>query len=445
MTGSSPRCHNRWAPFVLATLGLLAGVGTARAQADTARGVRIGLTYTPGTKPGVLVLPVNGPEGDSIRAIIQRDLDHGDRTNVIVLTASPVDSLADGGRGPLNYPLYSRLGAAAVVQGTMTASGLHVAVHDVSRQRVERVRDFPLAAEPLSPDWRLSVHEIADQLEFWITGVRGVAASRVLYASAGRIWQIDSDGANATPLTPAQRSAMSPTWHPRATHIAYVAIPDAGAQVILREIGGATRVISGAPGFMSATPAFSPDGNTLIFSRGGENGSDLYAVNPFASEPARRITVSRGMDAISPSFSSDGRRIVYTTNRLGRPELYVADADGTNSEALTPFSFGDQGHRTNPDWSPDGLRIAFQAQIDGRFQIMTINPRDRGGLRRYTNEGVNEDPSWAPDSRHLVFTSDRSGTKQLWVLDTESNRVRQLTRAPASVRSGAWSPLLRGR
>jgi len=52
-------------------------------------------------------------------------------------------------------------------------------------------------------------------------------------------------------------------------------------------------------------------------------------------------------------------------------------------------------------------------------------------------------PSWAPDARHLVFTSSRSGVKQLWVLDTESGRLRQLTSGGAA-RMGAWSPRLEG-
>jgi Tol biopolymer transport system component len=71
---------------------------------------------------------------------------------------------------------------------------------------------------------------------------------------------------------------------------------------------------------------------------------------------------------------------------------------------------------------------------------MTINLRDRS-MRQLTNEGINEDPSFAPDGRHLVFTSTRSGVQQLWVLDVETGRARQLTRQGGS-RLAAWSRVL---
>ena len=135
-----------------------------------------------------------------------------------------------------------------------------------------------------------------------------------------------------------------------------------------------------------------------------------------------------------------GANFAFTSGRSGHPEVYTADFDGSNMELLTPFNFGDQNYRSNPDWSPDGRSIVFQSQLDGLFQIMTINLRDRS-IKQLTSEGANEDPSWAPDGRHVVFTSTRTGVKQLFVLDTESGRARQLTHSSGS-RLSAWSRYL---
>ena len=418
------------------TLAVLSLAAPVAAQDTTAtQGVRLSLVYTPGSKPGVVVLPVSGSAGDSVRAILQRDLEYGDRINVVRLSAEDIPPV--GGVAKPNYPLFVRLGAAAILEVVPNSFGIQVSVHNAARGVVERTKAFTLTGAANSADWRLALHAVSDEVEQWITGVRGIAATRILYVSAGRVWQVDSDGENARSITGAV-SAMSPVWHPKGSHLAYMTLGDAGSRIVIHEVGGATRALATTPGGLNTTPAFSPDGNTLVYAHGAEVGTDLYAANAFGQEPARRITVGRGSDNTQPTFAPDGRRIAFTSSRLGHPEVYISDADGTNAELLTE-GFGDQAYRANPDWSPDGRLIAFESQSAGRLQIMTIGLRDRAP-KRHTSEGVNEQPAWAPDSRHLVFTSTRGGTKQLWVLDVESSTVRQLTRAPAGARFGAWSP-----
>ena len=167
------------APPPRARRALLAAPRPLRcAQDTTSRGVRIGLTYDPGTKPGVVVLPVSGARGDSIRAILQRDLDFGDRVNAIVLERQRRAGRRArvGGRTGRCSP---RLGAAAAVQVTPTPAGLHVAVYNVATKQTALVQDFPATAAPDSRAWRAAVHGIADELEEAFTGVRGIARTRI--------------------------------------------------------------------------------------------------------------------------------------------------------------------------------------------------------------------------------------------------------------------------
>ncbi|HUF25737.1 MAG TPA: hypothetical protein VMM18_02050 [Gemmatimonadaceae bacterium] len=426
----------RWAAAAL----LAAAAAAPAAAQDTTRGVRIGLTYGAGTRPGVIVLPVAGPGGDSIAAILRRDLDYGDRVTLIGEEATgAAESARAGAGGRVNYPLFGRLGAVAVVQVAQTATGAQVTLHDVGLERVAEQQSFPIPAGFGSPQWRMAVHGVADEMERWITGVRGIAQTRVLFVRAGRVYVIDSDGANERPLTD-EESASSPAWHPDGRHIAYSSQSDAGTRIHVRDLAtGQVRAVTATPGPLNITPIFSPDGRSLVYAHGRDDEANLVLVPALGQGAARRVTVSRGAQAnVSPSFSPDGRRIAYTSDRSGHPEVYISDIDGTNAELLTPFAFGDQYYRSNPDWSPDGRAIAFMSQIDGRFQVMTINLRTRA-IRQHSSEGINEDPSWAPDGRHLVFTSNRTGVKQLYVLDVESGRVRQLTRA-GGVRLPAWSP-----
>ena len=423
-----------------AAAALLSPLPALHAQ-DSTRGVTIGLTYDPSVRPGVAVLPVAGATGDSVRAIVQRDLDFSDRFTMITLdAASPVD-LRPGPSGTLNYPLFARLGAAAVIQITLTPEGAHVAMHDVAKGGVAGVQDFPLPARASGPEWRMAVHGIADEIARWITGQKGIAQTRVAYVVGNAIRLVDSDGADMETV-PVLANAMSPGWRSGGSMLVYSTFGTSSRIVTLDLRTGRSHILhSATPHNTNLTPEFTPDGSAIVYSHADENGSDLYLVPVSDDAPARRVSVGRGTDNAQPTFSPDGRRIAFTSGRSGHPEVYIMDADGTNAELLTSFDFGDQNYRSDPDWSPDGRLVAFQSQFPGgRFQIMTISLRDRS-TKLLTSEGSNEQPSWAPDGRHLVFTSTRSGSRELWVLDSESGRMRQLTHAPGA-RLAAWSPRL---
>ncbi|HET9453713.1 MAG TPA: hypothetical protein VFO66_05455 [Gemmatimonadaceae bacterium] len=401
---------------------------------DTTRGVRIGLTYDPGTKPGVVVLPIRAPAGDSLVAIFERDFDLSNRLAVVRLAGTPPPTAA-GGR--LNYQFYGTVGAAAVVQASVTPRGVHVALHDVAKGTVATVHDFPLTEAPYSRAWRHAVHGIADQVEEWITLRRGIAQTRIAFVRGNEIHMVDFDGEQEQAI-PVVGAALSPAWHPSGQLLAYNTYGPESRIVIHDLRTGRTRHFGAQRNVTNLTPSFTPDGRSLVYSISTENGADLYLMPLEGDAFPRRVTVGRGSENVGPSFSPDGNRITFTSDRTGHPEVYIMDADGTNADIFTAFDFGDQNDRASPDWSPDGRQIAFQSRIDGRFQIFTMSIRDRQP-RQLTSEGENEDPSWAPDGRHLVFVSTRTGTQQLWILDTESGKLRQLTRA-GGTRLPAWSP-----
>jgi len=399
---------------------------------DRQQGVSLGLTIRAGQKTGLLVLPVVGAMGDSVSQILSRDLDFSDRFAMI-----PTSSVA-GPTGTLNYSLYGKLGADGVVQGTLLPSGwLRVVLHDVAKNAVLNQRDFALPAPAGSPAWRLALHGVSDAIEEWITGQRGIAQTRIAFTRDGRVWTVDSDGANVIPVTP---SGMSPQWLPSGRALVYNVLDGARDPLMVIDLStGAQRVLTSGPNMQHFSPAVAPDGRTVAFARASENGTDLFTI-PLEGGAPRRVTVGRGRISVQPSFSPDGQRLVFSSDRSGYNDVYISDVDGTNVEVLNAATYGDRSNRTGPDWSPDGRLVAFQSLNGNAKQIMTLNLRDQT-VRAVATEGRNADPSWAPDSRHLVFTSDRSGVNQLWVVDVETGRSRQIKTGSAA-RLAAWSPRL---
>ncbi len=429
----------------LLSVTLAIGARVLPAQADTAyRGITLVANFDPlRSKIPVVVLPVAGAFGDSVRAIVQRDLDYSDRFVVIPIdSADPSTLRAQGAAAGLNYDVFRHLNAAAVVQMTMAGTGVHVALHDVGHTQVMNAGDFDLPGSGLGRDWRLGVHRASDEIERWMTGQRGIAATRIAYIRGRNIRVVDSDGADEITV-PTDSNGTSPAWNPAGTMLAYSTYGDASRLVVIDLATGRSHTLAGPTrNVIYTTPVFSPDGNTIAFARTGETQGDIYAVDVEGSAAPRRLTVAHGAQNSNPVYNPKGQRIVYVTNMQGPPELYIMDSDGTGADQLTKYDFDPNNYRSDPDWSPDGRLIAYQEMLNGRFQIRTI-PASGGTPKQLTSDGTNEQPSWAPDSRHLVFTSSRTGVRQLWVLDTESNRVRQLTKAEGS-RLAAWSARLSG-
>jgi len=424
------------------------------------RGVRIGIIYRPGVRPGFVLLPRHGAGLDSARAIIARDLDYSDRFEVITLPggdsirlAAPVSAPRPAsGRGQpspsaggaqatdLNYPLYQALGADFALDLTLAGDSTVVTLHDVAAGGVRRTLRARIPA-PGQPDFRQATHRVADQILQAALGTPGIGATRVLFVKDGKVYQIDQDGAEMKLVSASDRQAMSPAWASDGRRFAYMEFQAGKGQLFLQEMASGKRTPVATTGkALDFTPAFSPDAQTLAFSRATEEGTDLYTINLKDNCCLRRLTVGRFSDNLSPTFSPDGQRIAFVSTRPGLPQIYVMAADGTDQQLFAPFDYGVTGSSNAPEWSPDGQSVAFHRDVAGSLQVFVLDVRTRT-VRQLTSVGRNEDPTWAPDSRHLAFVSDRSGYRQLWIIDLDTGRIRPLLQQ-SGARLPAWSPRL---
>ncbi len=422
---------------LIGILGVVVAVTTARAQ-DTTR-VDLRLLYdNPKVRPGLVVLPAVGL--DSVRSIIERDLDQSDRFEMILLPS--VMLLAQP--GPLNLAPYRAMSATLALELQLIGGGLVAArLYDVASGLVRMEGTAVLGLAGVG-EARMAIHRLSDEVVRWATGSPGIAATRLLYVFDNRIWTVDADGYGARPVTAAGRTAYSPTWHPDGRRFAFTELYDGKASVVLQTLFSSNRIlIPTTQTTTNITPAISPDGRNIVFSRGMDRAVyALHQANLADLCCVERLTVGRFAENLSPTYSPDGLRIAFVSSRAGSPQIYVMSSDGTNQELLVPFDYGVTGGSFAPEWSPDGLKLAFHRAMAGGFQVLVFDlTTDR--VQQVTSEGRNEDASWAPDSRHLVFSSSRAGGRQLHVLDLETSRVRRIP-SPGYAQLAAWSPRLGG-
>ncbi|MGH9261141.1 MAG: hypothetical protein ACRD08_14820, partial [Acidimicrobiales bacterium] len=212
-------------------------------------------------------------------------------------------------------------------------------------------------------------------------------------------------------------------------------------QLFVHDVATAKRTAVATTGTaLDFTPAFSPDGRTLAFSRATEEGTDIYTINIQDNCCLQRLTVGRFSDNLSPTYSPDGRRIAFVSTRPGLAQLYVMDADGTEQQMFAPVDWGVTGASNAPEWSPDGQSVVFHRDVAGTLQVFVLDVRARS-VKQLTSVGRNEDATWAPDSRHLAFVSDRTGYRQLWIIDLDTGRIRPLLQQ-SGARLPSWSPRL---
>jgi Tol biopolymer transport system component/imidazolonepropionase-like amidohydrolase len=141
-------------------------------------------------------------------------------------------------------------------------------------------------------------------------------------------------------------------------------------------------------------------------------------VSPSTPVTDFEVTLTEGTN-MAADLSPDGSTIV--TDLVGR--LWTLPAEGGGATPITdPF-----GDARQPQWSPDGRRVVFQAYWAGDYDVWVVN-RDGSGLEQLTVGPFDDrEPSWSPDGTRVVFSSDRGGSYDIWEVIVEGNDVRRLT------------------
>jgi TolB protein len=292
---------------------------------------------------------------------------------------------------------------------------------------------------------RRTAHQISDLIYEKLTGVRGVAATRIAYVNIieergiknYRLIIADADGENPRMMLDSPQSIMSPAWSPDGRKLAYVSFENDTTEVWVQELKtGARRRVSARKGVNSA-PDWSPDGKFLALTLSkGDGNLDIYTLE-LSNQMLKRLTKWSSIET-EPIWSADGKQIYFTSDRSGAPQIYTISAKGGSAERVT----FEGSYNARSRLAPDNKRIAVVHNDRGNYRIAVVDI-ERAYTQVLTDGSLDESPSYAPNGETLIYASRTNGKDELATVSADGRFQHRINTVNGEVREPAWSPFPR--
>jgi TolB protein len=270
-------------------------------------------------------------------------------------------------------------------------------------------------------------------------GVTGALVADV----SGRAPTVASDRQGLTSPHPGLRSRLAGL----TDDLVRPAFQQVTSLIDLGRSDGTLKIRIPLPGSLQS-PAWSPDGKSIVFTRfrnGYNKGpADIYIFN--LETNSLRPLLADGSDNVSQPGSTWNPRtgnIAFSSDRDGHEEIWIHGTDGHGR----PQKVTSRPSRAayEPSFAPDGRSLVFESREIGKDDRGQITLFAMGGEPRYIDLTKPEEdcrqPNWSPDGYHIVYQKQLGGQWDLWLYDIQSKQHRALTAGLAGDKTDAsFSP-----
>jgi Tol biopolymer transport system component len=172
--------------------------------------------------------------------------------------------------------------------------------------------------------------------------------------SGAAIWAYNLDRGTLSRITLAGVS-YNPMPAPDGTRVAYEAVRDGVAGVLLAGLDGSGEERLTATKRLHIPTSWTPDGKTLAISAGSDTGFLEIWLVPVDGDRKPQTFLQGPFNVGGARFSPDGRWIAYVSDESGRDEVYVRRYPESGNRIQISADGGSQ-----PVWARSGRELFFR-------------------------------------------------------------------------------------
>ena len=339
------------------------------------------------------------------------------------------------------------LGMDYLVTGTIVNSNnsldINYEIYDIHKKR--KVRSSKVFGIP--NQIRQLAHYTSDGIYESITGIKGIAATRLLYVneikdskqiSTYKLMLADSDGANEKILLSSSEPIISPSWSPDGKRVAYVSFETGIAKVFIQEISSGKREAVLSKDTQISSPSWSPDGKYLSLTLYQDGNAEIYILR-LRDRTLTRMTNQFAIDTES-AWSPKGNKILFTSGRSGSPQIYELDLRKLNPKAKRISFEGTYNAKASYLPKEEGIIFVHRSN-DGLFHI-ALKYKKENFIRVLTEAKMDESPSVAPNGNMVIYGIKEENLSMLAGFSLSGAKFK-LPASNGEVREPAWSNFLR--
>lgn len=188
-----------------------------------------------------------------------------------------------------------------------------------------------------------------------------------------------------------------------------------------------------ALGIADACPGLAPPGEDLVFT--GDTGVGPQVLRLLGAASTTPVTVPSVPAFVGePRLAANGTSVAYSCSDLNGLQVCRIETDGSGYQQLT----GGGVYARNPDWSPNGLKVAYTAQVPNSIRHVDADGTD-DSLVAFVSTGQNPFVAWNRTGAQLSYSISGS----LIVVNRDGTGGTAIPISPATISAfdvTRWSP-----